>query len=263
MASTQEGGEKPLNASEKAYLKDNFGDEFHFLRDHGLNIYKEEHRSEGRAILRAFQKNDCLPEEDHCKSGANKVAPELCQDNHFRADNRAEEAQYHQQTPRGFDPAHGFDSAGRSIDGPAQDPALFSASGGGEQHQGQAREYDMNPHEFGYNHEQSGAFDGGYQDGRQNGYHGGRDDGYVGGYSFWQRNGWDNPFEGGPYCHHGFLDECRDWYVEEFGPGHDGCDNLHDAGYDDGYDYGHDDGYDYGYDDVYDVEYSYRYQDDD
>ncbi|CAH0027563.1 unnamed protein product [Clonostachys rhizophaga] len=283
MASTEEGGEKPLNASEKAYLKKNFRNEFYFLRGQGLNIYKEEDRSEGRAILRAFQKCDSLPEEGQSPSGANEAAPELRQDNHFRADDRAEETQYQHQAPRGFNPTHGFDFAGSSIDGPAQDPALVSAPGGGEQHQGPAHDYRMNPDQFGYNHEQSGAFDGGYQGGlqggRQDGYYGGRDDGYVGGYSSGQANGSHNPFAGGPNCHHEFLDMSNHWHVEEFSSGHDGSDNLHDAGYDDGYDHGHDDGYDHGYDDgydcgyddgydhgydgVYDVEYTYGYQDDD
>jgi hypothetical protein len=256
MASTQEGGEKPLNASEKAYLKDNFGDEFHFLRDHELKIYKEEDRSEGRAILRAFQKYDTLPEEDCSPSGDNEAAPELPQENHFRADNRAEETQYQHQTPRAFAPAPGFDYVGSLIDGSAQDPALVSAPGGGEQHQGPAREYDMNPNQFGYNHEQSGAFDGGYQGGfqggRQDGYHCGRDGGHVGGYSSRQENGRHNPFEGGPNFRQGFLDECSDWYVEQYGSWNDGCDDLHDAGYEDVYDYGHDDSYDYVHDDVYD-----------
>ncbi|CAG9983034.1 unnamed protein product [Clonostachys byssicola] len=220
MASTQEDGEKPLNASEKAYLKENWGDEFHFLRDHGLKIYNEEDRSDGRAILRAFRKSDSLPEEDHSPSGANEAAHEFRNDDHFRAGDRAEENQYQHQIPRGFAPAHGFDYAGSSVYQPAQDPALVSA-GGGEQHQGPTREYRMNPNQFGHNHDQSGAFDGGYQGrfqgGRQDGYHGGRDDVYVGGHSF----------------------------VRE------GCDNPHDAGSNRGYDDGSDSGHDDGSDDVY------------
>jgi hypothetical protein len=39
---------------EKAFLKKNFQSEFHFLRQHGLSIYKEEDREEGRSILRAM-----------------------------------------------------------------------------------------------------------------------------------------------------------------------------------------------------------------
>lgn len=39
---------------EKAWLKENYRDEFHFLRDQGLSIYKEEDREEGRLIMRAL-----------------------------------------------------------------------------------------------------------------------------------------------------------------------------------------------------------------
>ena len=41
--------------SEKQYVKDNHKSEYHFLKDHGLNIYKEDHREEGRAILRTMR----------------------------------------------------------------------------------------------------------------------------------------------------------------------------------------------------------------
>ncbi|KAK4541571.1 hypothetical protein LTR36_007868 [Oleoguttula mirabilis] len=44
----------PYTAVEKAFIKDNFRDEFHFLRDHGLSIYKDEDRDEGRRIARAI-----------------------------------------------------------------------------------------------------------------------------------------------------------------------------------------------------------------
>lgn len=44
----------PLNNEEKIWLKERFGDEFHFLRNYGHNIYKEEDREEGRALLRAL-----------------------------------------------------------------------------------------------------------------------------------------------------------------------------------------------------------------
>lgn len=42
------------NAAEKAWLKRNFEDEFHFLRSYGLSIYKEEDRDEGKAIFQAL-----------------------------------------------------------------------------------------------------------------------------------------------------------------------------------------------------------------
>jgi hypothetical protein len=40
-------------AEETAFLKKNYGSEFHFLIQHGLKIYVQEDREEGRAILRA------------------------------------------------------------------------------------------------------------------------------------------------------------------------------------------------------------------
>lgn len=55
-----------LNEDEKRFLKTNFRDEFHFLREHGLNIHKEEHREEGRALLRALMAQD---EEDEEQDG--------------------------------------------------------------------------------------------------------------------------------------------------------------------------------------------------
>lgn len=50
---TQPSG-APLNQTEKQYLKDNFRDEYHFLRDHGLRIWKEEDREDGRVVLRMY-----------------------------------------------------------------------------------------------------------------------------------------------------------------------------------------------------------------
>lgn len=50
--------EPPLNEEEKRFLKANFRDEFHFLREHDLNIHKEEHRDSGRTILRALMSQD-------------------------------------------------------------------------------------------------------------------------------------------------------------------------------------------------------------
>lgn len=39
---------------EKAWLKIHYGDEYKFLRDHGLSIYDDDEREEGRAIVRSF-----------------------------------------------------------------------------------------------------------------------------------------------------------------------------------------------------------------
>jgi hypothetical protein len=56
----------PLTAEEKDWLKhkSGFGDEFQFLRAHGLSIYKEEDREEGRRIIRAFKIRDDEEEEE-------------------------------------------------------------------------------------------------------------------------------------------------------------------------------------------------------
>ncbi|KAL8915366.1 MAG: hypothetical protein Q9171_000236 [Xanthocarpia ochracea] len=56
-------GSAPLTKSEKTWLKDNFGDEFHFLRAYGLSIYEEEDREEGRRILRALMDDGSLDDD--------------------------------------------------------------------------------------------------------------------------------------------------------------------------------------------------------
>ncbi|KAI4132193.1 MAG: hypothetical protein LQ338_000859 [Usnochroma carphineum] len=43
-----------LTQEEKKWLKENYGDEYHFLRDYGLSIFKDEDRDEARRLLRAF-----------------------------------------------------------------------------------------------------------------------------------------------------------------------------------------------------------------
>ena len=48
----------PLTEVEKEWLKENFSNEFTFLRAYGLSIYKEEDREEGRRILRAFMADE-------------------------------------------------------------------------------------------------------------------------------------------------------------------------------------------------------------
>ena len=52
-------------AEETAFLKKNYGSEFHFLVQHGLKIFSDEDRQEGRAILRAImQETDTSEGED-------------------------------------------------------------------------------------------------------------------------------------------------------------------------------------------------------
>ena len=47
-----------LSDEEKAWLKQHYGNEFHFLRAYWLSIYKEKDREEGRSILRALMQCD-------------------------------------------------------------------------------------------------------------------------------------------------------------------------------------------------------------
>jgi hypothetical protein len=42
---------------ERRWLRDNFGGESHFLQTHGLSIYRDEDREEGRAIARALMED--------------------------------------------------------------------------------------------------------------------------------------------------------------------------------------------------------------
>jgi hypothetical protein len=48
----------PCATEEKAWLKKNWGNEFHFLLSYGIKIYNEEDREEGRAIVHAFMEED-------------------------------------------------------------------------------------------------------------------------------------------------------------------------------------------------------------
>jgi len=43
---------------EKGWLRENYRNEFQFLRDFGLSIYKDEDREEGRAILRSLMRSE-------------------------------------------------------------------------------------------------------------------------------------------------------------------------------------------------------------
>ncbi|KAL8772386.1 MAG: hypothetical protein Q9194_004613 [Teloschistes cf. exilis] len=54
----------PLTQPEKKWLKDHYGGEFHFLQVHGLSIYKDEDREEGRSILRALMNDASLDDEE-------------------------------------------------------------------------------------------------------------------------------------------------------------------------------------------------------
>ena len=54
----------PYNEHEKQWLKENFGNEFKFLRTHGLSIYKEDERAEGRAMAREMMRRDDEGEDD-------------------------------------------------------------------------------------------------------------------------------------------------------------------------------------------------------
>lgn len=55
---------KPYTDNEKEWLKHNFKDEYHFLRQYGLSIYKDTDREEGRAIVRSFIAAEALSSID-------------------------------------------------------------------------------------------------------------------------------------------------------------------------------------------------------
>lgn len=47
----------PLTQEEKAWIKEHWGNEFKFLRAHGLRIYKRDEREEGHEILKILLRN--------------------------------------------------------------------------------------------------------------------------------------------------------------------------------------------------------------
>jgi hypothetical protein len=49
---------KPYTDAEKAWLKKNYKDEYHFLQQNGLSIYKDEDREDGRALGRSLMAAD-------------------------------------------------------------------------------------------------------------------------------------------------------------------------------------------------------------
>lgn len=49
---------KPYTDAEKAWLKKNYKDEYHFLQQNGLSIYKDEDREDGRALARSLMTAD-------------------------------------------------------------------------------------------------------------------------------------------------------------------------------------------------------------
>lgn len=54
----QDHGVRLYNDDEKAYLKKNWKNELQFLQEQGLSIYNEEHRAQGREILRGLRKKE-------------------------------------------------------------------------------------------------------------------------------------------------------------------------------------------------------------
>ncbi|RMY97684.1 hypothetical protein D0864_04684 [Hortaea werneckii] len=63
-SSKPSASEPPYNTTEKEWLKQHWGDEFHFLQAYGLNIHKEEDREEGRSIARAMILGEGVDQED-------------------------------------------------------------------------------------------------------------------------------------------------------------------------------------------------------
>ena len=56
-------GDPPYTVAEKAWLKEHWKDEFHFLQAYQLSIYDEGDRAEGRAIVRAFMQQEATEGE--------------------------------------------------------------------------------------------------------------------------------------------------------------------------------------------------------
>ncbi|KAK3392788.1 hypothetical protein B0H63DRAFT_504839 [Podospora didyma] len=54
----------PYTDEEKDWIKQNFGDEYHFLLIHGLSIHKEEDREDGRTIARTLMDSDSADEDE-------------------------------------------------------------------------------------------------------------------------------------------------------------------------------------------------------
>ena len=71
------GGALPLTTSEKIWLKDNYGNEFKFLRAHGLSIYKDDDREEGRSILRGMMMEETDDDHDDSHGSENSFLREL------------------------------------------------------------------------------------------------------------------------------------------------------------------------------------------
>lgn len=63
-SSKPSASEPPYTTTEKEWLKQHWGDEFHFLQAYGLNIHKEEDREEGRSIARAIILGEGVDQED-------------------------------------------------------------------------------------------------------------------------------------------------------------------------------------------------------
>ena len=59
-----EGGGDGYSGEERAFIRTHFKSEYNFLLTHGLSIYKDEDREEGRAILRALMQNSDAEDDD-------------------------------------------------------------------------------------------------------------------------------------------------------------------------------------------------------
>lgn len=72
--------ESRYNEKQEGWLKEQFRDEYHFLRDHGLSIYREEERDQGKEILEvlmAAEENEEAQTVDTAEECIVKLMP-LC-----------------------------------------------------------------------------------------------------------------------------------------------------------------------------------------
>lgn len=63
------GYQPRYNSEEKAWLKDNYGGEYHFLHAHGLKMHNDDDRQEGKAIVQGFIEQDRAQGQGQAKQG--------------------------------------------------------------------------------------------------------------------------------------------------------------------------------------------------
>jgi hypothetical protein len=83
---------KPYTDTEKVWLKQNYKDEYHFLQQYGLSIYKDKDREDGRAMARSLMAADDEVSDDSkgVSDGNNEDEEEEDDADHFSAELEAD-----------------------------------------------------------------------------------------------------------------------------------------------------------------------------